>query len=300
MRYALIALMAGAALAACADLPATAADKPNVIIVGEDVDRDTVPLNNRVFKRVLEALTDELVQRYDVFDETALTLGTFAQGRTRRSDAEIIDVLRSVRNPPLDVAVIFSIYASARDLNYTTQVRTRIEGRLLHIKDGQRLGSFEVVSPQEWRARPNCDRECVLETVGDHARILAKDLGAVLNDKLAAATPPGGTAGSTTAMARGYMLILDGFNAEELRDVEEYLVVFSGYQRHRPTLQLQRRQELWYESTSDSARINRNLSKMLEHMDMRGRLTFSGNTFTLEKITVRQKRQPIDRSQFAN
>lgn len=300
MRYALIVLTAGAALASCAGLPATAADKPNVIVVGEDVDQDTVPRGNRVFKRVVEALTDELVQRFDVYDETSVTLGTFAQGRTRRTDAEIVDVVRSVRTPPLDIAVIFSIYASARELNYTTQIRTRIEGRLLHIKDGQRLGSFEVVSPQEWRARPNCDRECVLETVGDNARILAKDLGAVLNEKLTAAVSSSGVASGTTGMASGYNIILDGFSAEEMRDVEEYLVVFSGYKNHRPSYSSMRRQELWYETSSDSARINRNLSRMLEHMDMRGRLTFSGNTFAIEKITMRQKRQPIDRSQFNN
>lgn len=140
----------------------------------------------------------------------------------------------------------------------------------------------------------------MLETVGDNARILAKDLGAVLNEKLTAAVSSSGVASGTTGMASGYNIILDGFSAEEMRDVEEYLVVFSGYKNHRPSYSSMRRQELWYETSSDSARINRNLSRMLEHMDMRGRLTFSGNTFAIEKITMRQKRQPIDRSQFNN
>ena len=135
-------------LASCAGLPdvVTAADKPNVIIFGDDADKDTIPRKNRIFNRVINALSNQLnEQGIDVFDETAITLDKgFVQGRTRRTDAEIIDISRLVTRPPIDVAVIFQIYASAKQLSYITKIKTRISGRLLAVKTGQKLGNFEV------------------------------------------------------------------------------------------------------------------------------------------------------------
>ena len=165
---------------------AHAADNPNLLVLGEDADRDTVPRDSRVFKRVVGALANQMHDNsFDVYDETAITLDNFEQGRVRRSDVEIIDIARSVKKPPIDVAVIFSIYASAKDTSYTTKVTARIEGRLLNVQTGKRLGNFEVDSGKRWNAPRNCDRECILEVVGDKTRVLANDLGAVLAEKLA-------------------------------------------------------------------------------------------------------------------
>ena len=82
----------------------------NILIMGEDADSDTVPRNNRVFKRVLSGLSNELHDEgFNVYDETAVTMDHSTQGRTRRVDQEIIDIARSVKRPLIDVATIFSI-----------------------------------------------------------------------------------------------------------------------------------------------------------------------------------------------
>jgi len=139
---------------------AQAVDKPNILIMGDDADADTVPRHSRVFKRVLDAIAGELhTEGFDVFDEVAVTLDDFAQDRSRRSDAEVIDIAKSVTRPPIDIVVLFSIYASAEELKYTTKVKARILGRLLNTKSGQRLGSFEVDSPRNWIASADCPRE---------------------------------------------------------------------------------------------------------------------------------------------
>ena len=39
---------------------AMAVEKPNVLVMGEDADLDTVPRNSRVFKRVLDAGANQL------------------------------------------------------------------------------------------------------------------------------------------------------------------------------------------------------------------------------------------------
>lgn len=280
---------------ACTSHPSHAAEMPNLMVMGEDADRDTVPRNSRVFKRVLSALTNELHNDgFNVYDETAVTLDDFAQGRARRTDAELIDIARSVKRPPIDVATIFSIYANARKRSYTTTIRTRIEGRLLNVKTGQSLGNFEVELPQPANAPVDCDRECVLETVGRNADVLAQDLGAVLTTKLAYIVDGGPSVRATAAtgsnLPTAYSLEFSGFTPNEISQIEECLVAFSGYKHHRSVTSSMRRNDYWYETRSDSARLNRNIREMLAYLDLEGRVSFAGNRFGIEKITLRRER----------
>ncbi len=271
-----------------------AGEQPNILIMGEDADRDTIPRNSRVFKQVLNALANQMNDEgFDVFDETAITLDNYVQGRVHRADDEIIDIARSVNRPPIDVAVIFSIYASSNQKSYTTKIRTRIEGRLLNVHSGQRLGNFEVEIPRAMNAPHDCDGECLRETVGRRARNLAEDLGAVLTEKLAHLTDRGrGRAFSDNEsyLPTAYQLAFNGFNADDLDGIEEYIVAFNGYIHHRPTNSSMRNAEYWYETDSGSARLNRNLRRMLDHLGVRGRVSFSGNTFNVAKITLRNRR----------
>lgn len=269
--------------------------KPNLLIMGEDHDKDTVPRNSRVFKRVFAVIYQELNQKgFSVYDESAITLDNFAQGRTRRTDAELIDIARSVTRPPIDVVVLFSIYASGNDVGYTTKVRARVEGRLLNVRTGQLLDNFEVEGVPEWTAPPKCNRECILEEVGGKARIIGADLGAVLTEKLAWIVSPQGGAGESGRIMEGaYTLIFDGFTPQEVMLFEDYLVnSFTGYKRHRPTYSGARRQEIWYESSIVPGRLNRNLHRMLDETGIRGTVQFSGSQYTIKKIGLRGKATP--------
>ncbi len=275
---------------------AQAGEQPNIIIMGEDADKDTVPRNSRVFKRVLDALVNEMNNEgFNVYDETAVTLDDFAQGRVRRTDAEIIDIARSVKRPPIDVAVIYAIYASANKLSYTTKIKTRITGRLLNVRSGKRLGNFEVELPLPDNAPVKCQRECILETVGKNARVLGMDLGVVLAKKLdwlsAASDDKHGKGGhDDDGLASAYSLVFTGFTPDDITTIEEYIVAFRGYEHHRPISSSLRNAEYWYETKSKSARLNRNLRLMLEHLGYEGRVTFKGNSFQIDKITQPKKR----------
>ena len=154
---------------------AIAADRPNILIMGEDADTDSVPRNSQVFDRVLNALSNQLHDvGFDVFDETAITLNNFTQGRVHRSDAELIDIAKSIHRPPIDVVVIFSIYSTSQKNKYTTKIQTRIQGRMLNVQTGQRLGNVELDYPEGWNAPVGCDRDCLLSTVGKHSKIIAR------------------------------------------------------------------------------------------------------------------------------
>ena len=305
----MISLGAGLAVVALASLgrPAMAAD-PTIMIMAEDADAEGVARKSRVSTRILNELVTQMHSRgFDVYDETAVTLDTGVQGRSRRTDAELVDIARSVRKPPIDVVVFFTVYTGVTRKTYANDLHLRIVGRLLSTHDGRLLGNWEDELPDRWAlpnrcfpdAAANPDRECILEVVGTDARKIAQGVGAVLTEKLeqqiaqgpktarpAAAAPRADEGG----LKKGYVLVFDGFDSRDMRDIEDYLVVFSGYIDHRPTSSVGMTHEVWYESTITEARLERNLNKMMELLDMPATLQFAGNKFTIRNKMMRKPR----------
>lgn len=141
------ALLMGMTAVFAAIVPTLASDRPTVMVMGEDADPDPIARDSRVFKRVIEAISGEIdAAGFKVYDETAVSLDGFAQGRVRRSDAELIDLARRLTQPPIDVIALLTVYASAEDKTYTQMVRARLTVRLLDLRSGRALGGFEVAS----------------------------------------------------------------------------------------------------------------------------------------------------------
>lgn len=284
-------------LGACA-AGANSRSGPNILVMGEDADADSIPRYNSIYQRVQDAMASELHEAgFDVYDETAVTLGEVAQGRIGRDDADLIEAARGARRPPIDVVAIFTVYASAHDTGYLTRLRARVTGRLLKVQSGQRLGSFEVATQSGWRISPDCagDRDCLLEAVGDRARLIGRDVAVALTAKLdhlfagTAAPNPETTSAlaSDGCLASGFSITFDGFGNEDILDFEEYLTAFSGYREHRPVAANAKHHQYWYRSCSTAARLKRNLTRMLDHLSLKGLVRQSGTTFTLQKLTVR-------------
>ena len=277
----------------CFLAPTLAADKPNILIIGEDAAGDSVPSDSRIFKRVLDALINQMHDRgFDVYDEAILTLANKNSSQIRRTDRELIEIARASKRPPIDIVVIFQIYASTQNLASRTRINTLLMGRLLNVKTGKHLGSFEVDSGKNFNGPVECKQECILTIVGDKSRILANDLGAVLAEKLLWMNNGDEISGQndSNSMTTEYALIFDGFNAKEYMAIEEYLVIFSGYAHHRPIEIRHTRSEIWYQSTIGTAKLDRNLNKMLAELDMQSVINFEGNTFTVKRITFRNKK----------
>lgn len=271
-------------------------EQPNILIMGEDGDPDTVARDGRIFDRVLDALAAEMNDEgFDVYDEVAVTLDNNTQGRTRRSDAEIIDIARSVRRVPIDVAVLFSIYPTIQERDHARKMRVRIAGRLLNVHSGRWLSNFEVESPSAITLPGDCGRECELERVGSEARLLARDLGAILARKLDWLAPIGSARNvdyrpgnenedHQSGMTTAYVLTFSGFDNPEINDIEDIITSFRGYEHFRTISSSLRNHEYWYESSSGTARLNRNLRLMLDDLGIFARLVFDGSRFTVEKI----------------
>ena len=197
----------------------------------------------------------------------------------------------------MDVAVIYAIYTHARKRGHTDKLHVRIAGRLLNVRSGRRLGNFEVELPRPANAAPDCGERCRLEAVGRNARTLARDLGAVLARKLdgetARATPArkkqtGG--GHRSGLATAYTLTFVGFDMDEMTEIEDRITAFDGYEHLRPIGTSLKTNEYWYETSSASARLNRNLRLMVKDMGVAGRVSFGGSRFRVEKINRRKRR----------
>ena len=298
------------AVLGCAPLAvpqAHAGDQPNILVMGEDADIDTVPRNSRIFNRVLRAMEGELqAMGFRVYDETATTMDITDPARVRRTDAEILTVARRVQDVPIDVATVFQIYANAERNAHADimDLRARISGRLLNVRTGQALGNYEVsYRPGDLPPLPaNCDRDCVLESVGEEARRIGADVANVLARQLDNLSPAGGagTAGGEfgtvplgdgcVGMTTGYQVTLRNFDQSQLTQIEEYLVSFRGYDHHRPMRSSASETTYWYESCSEVARLSRNLRLMTEHMDVEARIGMTGNRFNIDKIRRPQQR----------
>jgi hypothetical protein len=288
--------------------------RPNILVMSEDADEEAVPRGNRIYTRVIRELSETMnVRGYNVYDETAISMGITEPNRVRRRDTELIDVARSISTPPLDVVVIFEIYASAQKSMYSDIVRpeVRVPGRMLNVRTGQVIGSFEVTGLQLPPLPQGCDRECLLERTGTEAKTIARDLASALAQKLDGfqaprrsgilapqprlsfepeqAEPDGvpvrreACGGFPTA----YSLRFSGFSAQETQSIEEYISAFRCYEQHRPVRASANEAEYWYETRSDPARLNRNLRLMLEHMNRAGQVTSTGNSIIVTNVPTR-------------
>jgi len=303
-----------------ANTMAQATELPNLMIMGEDGDMDAIPRDSRVFRRVLNEISETLnADGFDVYDETAITLDNFAQGRSRRSDAELIDIARASKRPPIDVVILFEIYASAERLDYTTKVRTRLSGRLLDVHSGRRLGNFEVSNPRNFRAPVDCNRECILETVGDNARLLARDVSDVLVQKLGDETDYGqddeyddrdydrnddrgrsstkdlssrrGSSNGCRGRVQDVFVNFSNFSDQEILDVEDVILAkFSCIVDHRPVSSHGRTHEYVFKTRLHTNKMKRNLIRALEYLGMSGRVKYQGKEFTVSKVNKRRNR----------
>lgn len=328
-------LIAALALAAGLAAPVAAQTIPQsdlmsrnvtVMVFSDDADEDTIPRDNRIFNRVVARIQESMNLRgFQVYDETATSMGFTETHRVRRTDGEFLEIARSVK-PTINVAVIFQIYASVVKSEFQTlqRPRIRIPGRILNVRTGQFIGSFEV---KEFTLDPlprSCeDRECLLEHVGDYANDLGNALGETLADKLTgfvlptepqitgegaaqtdtgiAEVAPSGAAAPVNAAAPAanpngngcvgmpdtYIIRFKEFEDAQINQFESLLASFGCY-THHATIRSQRGLiEFAYDTSSGDARLSRNLRLLLDYAGSKGTVAQTGNIFEVTQIRTR-------------
>ncbi len=286
---------------------------PSIMIVGEDADKDTIPRGNRNFNRIERAVADQLIARgFKVYDETAITMNVLPQGGVRRQLPELLETAK-LAQAPIDVIVVFQIYASIRPLQFvrdTFKPFIRIDGRMIRVRGGQDLGGYEFGSDIDFPPLPGVcvngepPRECLIESVGNEARLIGSAVGNALATKLAgylradadpvviAPDAPGVAAGAKPACSEAagtsYVLSVRNFDPPELSRLEEALTSFACYEDHRVLTSVPpAKTDYWYETRADQARLTRNLRLVLEYVNVPGTVSVTaGNVIIVEKLPL--------------
>jgi hypothetical protein len=218
--------LARARLDALAAAPIPSARGSNILIVAEDADRDAIPRVDRNFDRILRAVTGELMSRgFNVREDIKVAMDMpAARGQLPEFLARLADPRsaghqtggpatgghetegqQTAGQPAgrqIDAVVLLQVHASVRPAlavqdSFTPSVR--ISGRVIRVRDGQDLGSYDF-SPdidfpiiQGSCANGALQHECLYETLGNEARQIGAAIGGTLatklTDKLTAPNP---------------------------------------------------------------------------------------------------------------
>jgi hypothetical protein len=183
LRRLFLSVLAGLCLAAA---PALWADTvPRVIVMQVDEDLDALPrgtaLTAELSAVIAETFTDNglsAVVDIDAIPELS--------GRRQLTTAELLDHAARLSDPPADVVVLFTAFASAQADPFAPGVmkmQSRLTGRLVHASSRDSLGVY-TAGPVEAPLEQGCDRACIMEEVARQTTLLAREVGQTLALKL--------------------------------------------------------------------------------------------------------------------
>lgn len=250
-----------------------------IVVVGEDTDPSSVPRSNEVYARVVAELQQSLVREgISVIDEDliAVRLGfAYNQGRTKQ---ELIQTL-ALANTTTDATVqsrlglIFAIFPNVQEMSMTRRVTVRVRAQIYDLQNLTALSSFEVSAPEAITVPLSaalCNRLCVEERVGEVAIELARELGAVLHQRLHILIEDGEYAGDLTGSPSGGIPAGDGV-LESVYTVEFNLMQTSDVLRVVRALETQVVREIELIKSNNTQRIysvttNKNLGDLEERI----------------------------------
>lgn len=298
---------------------AASAQTINVLVMQEDWDKQSVKRNSRIQNAVLSTLNQTLhapaytshmekfgIQGMDVYDETILTLPFYKQDRVRRRDEELYSVVRDIRNPRIDVAVLYTLYAKAVTDPYTNvaKLQMSLNYRALGVREGRYLGGDNLDIDTSGIPFTGCaagiehqkpDPHCVLEFVSEHAERLARDagnkmalqLGALLGraygnpeaagvapggvpagdgEEHAAVTPGAGYGHGCRNIPAVYQIIYRGFSQRQVNFIEENMAHWKCILHMDTTSSGFSEAAFEYKTRASQGRILRNIRLMSELM----------------------------------
>ena len=180
-----------------------------VLVLQEDWDKTSLRRNNRIQRAVLNTWQQTLhapayqgmLKRYgiagmDVYDETGVGLDFYGADRSRRSDEELIRFSEQVRNPTIDVVVLYTLYAKAVKDPYThvSKLLMSMSYRAIDVKSKRFFGGDNIDIDRDGIPLLGCatalkhvgpDEHCVKEFVSTYGERLARDAGNALSLRLA-------------------------------------------------------------------------------------------------------------------
>ncbi|WP_291327092.1 hypothetical protein [Desulfovibrio sp. UCD-KL4C] len=253
---------------------AFATDLPRIMIAGDDSNSGTIARDSRPFTQVLNSISNSLLnQGYDVKDEVALSTDSHTHGKTRRNQSELLKVAKDLG---IDIVVIFSIYPNKKVDQNTVRIMPRVEGRLVSVYDGSRLGNIDLKSQISKPIAKPYSRNEELEALTDISAILGQEIGEILAERI------NGYVDAEGGHLQEWVMTFDGFNNYEIMDIEDAIKTFPGYDSHRIKSNSQnseRHAEFFYRSSIDSADLKRDLVRVFKKLNLKSSIYTSGLQF---------------------
>jgi len=183
-----------------------------VVVLGEDSDRNAVSRSSEIYARVVAELQQSLIrENITVIDEDMIAVKLGFSYNENRTKQELIQTL-SIANETTDatvrsrLGVIFAIFPNIQEMSMTRKLTVRVRGQIYDLKSLRALSSFEVSAPETVtlpKKASMCNDMCVVEKAGEVSRELARELGAVLSQKLHIVIEDSAYAGDMTGSASG-------------------------------------------------------------------------------------------------
>ena len=296
------------------------AETIKLLIMQEDDDPESIERDTRIQRAVLNAFNQtlsaptsaDIFRKYgmggmDVYDEKSMTIWFDHQGRTRRPDEELISVAREIRNPRLDVLVLYTLYAKGVRAPYADYVKLQmsLNYRALDIRSGRVLGGENLDLDRDGEALRGCaagmgeqgkpDPHCVKEFVAERAERLVRDAGTTLATQLAAMSrglggrdvdsdvAGRGDAAECATSPKSYFITFRGLNTEQIRRIVNRMDEWTC--RLDLSLENSRPSEVSYiyKVRASDAQLKRNIELSMERLRLEGGVETRGTNELLVK-----------------
>ena len=278
-------------LSACASK--NSVEPVNVMVLVQDDGEDSLPSSHRAVSRFIRAVSGDLSDNgVNVYD--AATEFSYSGSRSKMM---LLDMARSYSRANIDYVIILTADASVSRSGYTTRMMSVVNGQTIAVGSGRVNGSFTVDGSTQ-NADSDCDRFCINEGVGDSLLSVSGEVSerilATLPSAYSSRKPPRKPmpqSSSEGPPVTDFNLVFDGFNNQEMAEIEDYLTIFSGYDTYRYASKSRAHAEIMYRAAISRNKLNQNLNRVLSEMRVDGVVRITGNNATITKSQTRQSRK---------
>lgn len=223
-----VKIVAIALLLIGAAFPTIASAEPvRIIVMGEDSDPNTIRRSNDIYKRVIAELRRPLRKAdFDIMDEEIIAADLGFAINDRRPKIELLQTVK-LANRSLNLnnrsrfLALFRIHVFSETMSFAKQVSIRLDGELYDIETGAFVDSFEIPETR-FPVPVDCNKLCMTEKAGTHARDMGGSLGQVLARELTIYVDNKSKVSSRadkvadTGLLNSYTLRVKGFKASDL------------------------------------------------------------------------------------
>jgi len=184
------------------------------------------------------------------------------KGGVEINHSDIAQKVKASKIKGIKAYLVVTIYASIRRSNDHQDIAVRMAFSATSMKNGMRIGNLELEDKKTMELP--CTRECVLSSVKQLVDLLAKTGASALLEKRSLLL--------SEDTGNQYKIEFRNFSSNQIMNFEEYLAVFSGYKNHRLISSEEDKTIFWYKSDISSTKLYRNFTKMLLHLDLKGKV----------------------------